>query len=138
LNDVGDMLEISLKSRNRKNRSIALKDDLFDYEEDSSIGKPKFNDIQERKLTLPIINALNKSDFATRQLIKTIFRIKKKNNKIINKIVKLVKQTNSIEYTKEKMLEYKDKAVKILDTFEDCPAKQALITLSNYIVDRKK
>lgn len=118
--------------------AFQIKDDLFDYEEDSSIGKPKFNDIQERKLTLPIINALNKTDFATRQLIKTYFRIKKKNSKIIGKIVSLVKQTNSIEYTKQKMLEYKDKALKILDTFEDCPAKQALIILSNYIVDRKK
>ena len=33
--------------------AFQIKDDLFDYQETGLIGKPKYNDIQERKLTLP-------------------------------------------------------------------------------------
>ena len=51
--------------------AFQLKDDLFDYG-DLDIGKPKAIDIQEKKMTLPLIYTLQKSDRSTRQeLIRT-------------------------------------------------------------------
>ena len=39
--------------------AFQIKDDIFDYGDDESIGKPTGNDIRERKMTLPLIYALN-------------------------------------------------------------------------------
>ena len=59
--------------------AFQIKDDLFDYQKTGSIGKPKYNDIQERKMTLPVIAALKKADKNNQAKIMAIFR-KKKNS----------------------------------------------------------
>ena len=38
----------------------------------------------------------------------------------------------------QKMHEYRDKAIQILDKYADCAAKESLINLVNYTVERKK
>jgi len=46
-----------------KNIGIAfqIKDDLFDYQLINATGKPSGNDIQEKKITLPLLYTLNHS-----------------------------------------------------------------------------
>src|SRR6201992_1503340 len=56
--------------------AFQIKDDLFDYGSEE-IGKPTGNDIKEKKLTLPLIYALNNTDKATRR--KLIYTIKNHN-----------------------------------------------------------
>ena len=56
--------------------AFQIKDDLFDYG-NADIGKPTGNDIQEKKLTLPLIYTLNKCDAATKK--KLIYIIKNEN-----------------------------------------------------------
>ena len=40
-----------------------IRDDIFDYYDSTEIGKPTGNDMAEGKLTLPVIYALNHSDY---------------------------------------------------------------------------
>ena len=40
-----------------------IRDDIFDYYDSKEIGKPTGNDMAEGKLTLPVIYALNNTDF---------------------------------------------------------------------------
>ena len=42
--------------------AFQIKDDLFDYTQNSLIGKPTGIDIREQKMTLPLIYTLNKVD----------------------------------------------------------------------------
>jgi octaprenyl-diphosphate synthase len=48
-----------------------------------------------------------------------------------------VKQTGGIEYTQQKMVEYRDEALTILNTFENIPVKNALEELVRFTTDRK-
>ena len=118
--------------------AFQIKDDLFDYQKTGVIGKPKYNDIQERKLTLPVIHAVGEATFVERKSIMRIFGKKSKSSADINKIVEYVHQYNGVEYAVNKMEELKNQAVALLDKFPDSEAKKSLIMLADYVVNRDK
>ncbi len=118
--------------------AFQIKDDLFDYQENGLIGKPAGNDIKEKKFTLPLIYALNQSDrLRSKGMIRKINR-DKKNQQLVNEVVQFVKENGGVEYAFEKMVEFKQKALHILDSFPDSPAKNSLKDLVEYTVSRKK
>ncbi len=116
--------------------AFQIKDDLFDYGNES-IGKPTGNDIKEKKLTLPLIYTLNKVSKTVRREIIYIIKNQNKNKEKVNHIINTVKQTGGIEYTQQKMVEYRDEALAILNTFENIPVKNALEELVRFTTDRK-
>ena len=116
--------------------AFQIKDDLFDYGQDN-IGKPTGIDIKEKKMTLPLIYALQHADTATkRRLIYTV-----KNNstdkKKVNEVISYVQQSGGIAYAQQKMKQYKEEALVILHTYPDTPARQAMEELVDYVIDRK-
>lgn len=116
--------------------AFQIKDDLFDYGTDA-VGKPTGNDIKEKKLTLPLIYTLNKVSKSTRREIIYIIKNQNKDKEKVNHVIALVKQTGGIEYTQQKMVEYRDDALAILDTFENIQVKRALEELVRFTTDRK-
>jgi len=61
--------------------AFQIKDDLFDYGSDDNIGKPTGIDIKERKMTLPLIYALNMSKKSERKRIINIIKNHNENPK---------------------------------------------------------
>lgn len=116
--------------------AFQIKDDLFDYGNDS-IGKPTGNDIKEKKLTLPLIYTLNKVPKTVRRELIYIIKNQNKNTEKVNHVIDTVKRTGGIDYTQQKMVEYRDEALAILNTFENIPVKQALEELVRFTTDRK-
>ena len=47
------------------------------------------------------------------------------------------KEKGGIEYTTAKMKEYQSKALEILDTYPDSEYKDSLLTMVNYVIERK-
>ena len=118
--------------------AFQIKDDLFDYESDINIGKPKGIDIKDKKLTLPIIYSLNNVSYnQKRTIINTVKRDYDNDEKIIE-LYNIVKSCGGIDYSKKIMREYHDKAIGILNEFEDNEAKKSLILLLKFIINRKK
>jgi octaprenyl-diphosphate synthase len=118
--------------------AFQIKDDLFDYGTTDAIGKPVGIDIQERKLTLPLIHVLGKVD---RDTAKKLIRIVRKYNTDKVKVEELMAQVvklGGIQYATDKMFEFRDKALEILNQFEDSPARESLKLLVNYTIERKK
>jgi octaprenyl-diphosphate synthase len=118
--------------------AFQIKDDLFDYEKDCLTGKPRGNDIKEKKLTLPLIHALGQSSDSERRRIKKLIRNNNNKSKTIGEIIDYVIDKGSVVYAVEKMEDYRLNAVKILKEFPDNEAKTALIELLSYITTRKK
>jgi octaprenyl-diphosphate synthase len=116
--------------------AFQIKDDLFDYAYDN-VGKPTGNDIKEKKLTLPLIYTLNNVDKATRRKIIYIVKNKNTDKKEIAYVLKVVSENGGIEYTIEKMEQYKTDALKILDSFPDSAIKSGFQQLVNYVTERK-
>lgn len=117
--------------------AFQIMDDLFDYGEDN-IGKPRGIDIKEKKVTLPLIYALEKADRPTRR--KMIYIIKNQNTQKdkVDEVIHMVRQSGGIEYAREKMVQYHKEAVAMLDRFPPSPARQALEALVDYVITRKK
>lgn len=118
--------------------AFQIKDDLFDYQHNGLIGKPAGNDIKEKKFTLPLIYALNQADKGRRKAI--IRKIKKgnKSQQVVNEVIRFVKDNGGVEYASEKMHEFKQGAIEILESFPDTAARKSLIDLVEYTVARKK
>ena len=116
--------------------AFQIKDDLFDYGE-KSIGKPRGIDIQEKKMTLPLIYTLNKVDNQTKKEILTIVRKQNKKIKKVNKVIELVKVNGGLDYAISRMHEYANKAKAILDRFPDSDYKTGLMGMIEYTINRK-
>ncbi len=118
--------------------AFQMKDDLFDYEKQASIGKPTGNDIKEKKLTLPLIYVLRKASDKDRRWALNIIRKHNKNTSKVNELIAFVKNNGGIDYTSLKMIEYKQKAIDILNLFPTSEAREALIKLVDYTISRNK
>ena len=116
--------------------AFQIKDDLFDYGSDN-IGKPTGNDIQEKKLTLPLIYTLNKVDKSTRRTLINIVKNENTNKERVNFVIRTVEENGGIEYAREKMIQYRDEALGILHGFAESPVRNALEELVRYTTDRK-
>jgi octaprenyl-diphosphate synthase len=99
--------------------AFQIKDDLFDYGDDV-IGKPTGIDIKEKKLTLPLIYALNQVGKAeNKKIIKTIRGYDSERQKF-KYLVDFVKANGGIVYAEQRMLEFQNKAFDVLNGFEPC------------------
>ena len=116
--------------------AFQIKDDLFDYGNDA-VGKPTGNDIKEKKLTLPLIYTLNKVPRTTRRDLIYIIKNQNKDSERVKHVIDTVKSAGGIDYTQQKMVEYRDAALSILNTFENVPVKNALEELVRFTTDRK-
>lgn len=115
--------------------AFQIKDDLFDYGE-ADIGKPRGIDIKEKKMTLPLIYALNNSTSKERKWIINTVKNHNEDKARVKELINLVKQKGGIEYTKKKMEEYKSKAKNILASISASEAQTSMIQLVDYITER--
>jgi len=117
--------------------AFQIRDDLFDFG-DGDAGKPQGNDIQEKKMTLPLIHALNTTTAKQRNYIINIVKNENTNPKKIQEVTRFVLDSPGIEYARQKMYQYREDAFKILRTFPPSPARESLEDLVNYVTERKK
>lgn len=116
--------------------AFQIKDDLFDYG-DAEIGKPTGNDIKEKKLTLPMIYTLNNCDKATKRSIIRIVKHENTNKEKIKYVVQAVQDLGGIAYAQNKMLNYRNDALNILNEFPHNETRDALEELVRFTTDRK-
>ena len=116
--------------------AFQIKDDLFDYSE-QRIGKPTGIDIKERKMTLPLIYALNHCSQKERRWLINSVKNHNKDKVRVREVIQFVKDNGGIEYTVNKMKEYQAKAVEMLNPYPDSQYKESLLTMVNYVIDRQ-
>ncbi|WP_340065588.1 polyprenyl synthetase family protein [Ascidiimonas aurantiaca] len=117
--------------------AFQIKDDLFDYSE-GPIGKPTGIDIKEQKMTLPLIYVLNNvSDKEKKWLINSV-KNHNKDKKRVREVIAFVKEKGGLDYAEQKMRTFQEQAGKILDRYPHSEYKNALETMINYVIDRKK
>lgn len=118
--------------------AFQIKDDLFDFGTYTKTGKPVGIDIKEKKITLPVILALKEADNKTKKRILKLIKNHKNNSKKIKEVIDFVLNSNGINLAIEKMELFKSEALAILANFENNSAKEALIELVEYTVNREK
>jgi octaprenyl-diphosphate synthase len=116
--------------------AFQIMDDLFDYGAEQ-IGKPTGIDIKEKKMTLPLIYALQNADNQTKKRIIYIVKNQNTNREKVQEVIGYVQASGGIEYAEQKMKEYQHKALTMLDLYPESDTKIAMKELVNYVIERK-
>ena len=118
--------------------AFQIKDDLFDYGSGLDTGKPSGLDIMEKKLTLPLIHALQKVSSSDRRWMVNVVKNKNEDKKAVARVVEMVTTAGGIAHATKSMLHYRDEAVSVLHTFPKNEARDALEGLVQLTVERTK
>jgi len=117
--------------------AFQIKDDLFDYGTEK-IGKPTGIDIKEKKMTLPLIYALNNCTKKERDWVINSIKNHNKDPKRVKAVIALVKQQGGLDYAVTKMKEFQKEALSLISHYPSSDFKQALVLMVNYVIDRDK
>jgi len=118
--------------------AFQIKDDLFDYGLGGKIGKPTGIDIKEKKSTLPLIYALNNASNGDKKKMLRLVKRDKKSKADIDTVIQFVLKSGGIEYADQKMRSIADEALTGLKTFPESSARESLIELVRYTIEREK
>lgn len=118
--------------------AFQIRDDLLDYEVNSLSGKTFGNDIKEKKITLPLIHALDLSSGGQKKRILSIVKRDKKTKAEIMEVISFVTETGGLEYAELKMHQYRDKALAILDAYPASEVRSSLTKFVLYTTSRDK
>jgi len=117
--------------------SFQIRDDILDYEGTSKIfGKPIGGDIKEKKITLPLIYALKNVSKSEANAIRKLVKSGGKKD-AVQKVIDFVHEQKGIEYAEKAAEEYAAKAKECLTIFPDSDSKKALLTLVDFVINRK-
>ena len=89
-------------------------------------------------MTLPLIHALQQADKSTKKSIIRIIKSDKKDKASINKVIQFVIDYGGINYAKDHLKNYHQKALDVLNEIEGTSNKQSLIDLLDFVINRKK
>jgi octaprenyl-diphosphate synthase len=117
--------------------AFQIKDDLFDYGYGAA-GKPVGNDIQEKKMTLPLIHALNQASWLDRRKMISIVRNHNREARKVKWLVEAVKQAGGLEYSHARMLEFSSQALEVLHGFPVSASRTSLEQLVTFTIERNK
>ncbi|MGJ8667308.1 MAG: polyprenyl synthetase family protein [Patiriisocius sp.] len=117
--------------------AFQIKDDLFDYGEEA-IGKPTGIDIKEKKMTLPLIYAINNASSKDKKWLINSVKNKNHDKKRVKEVITFVKNNGGLEYAVTTMKDYQQKALQILQEYPKSEYRDSLELMVNYVIDRKK
>ncbi len=116
--------------------AFQIRDDLLDYlGRRSIIGKPTGIDVKEKKLTLPLIHALQRAD---RKDAREALRVVKNGakRKEIDWIVDFVQSHGGIDYAVSRAESFADLAREDLGPLPESDAKWALLRFVDFVMER--
>lgn len=116
-----------------------IRDDIFDYYDQSAIGKPTGNDMAEGKLTLPAIYALNTTHDP--EMMKIAYKVKDGTvtKEEIARLVEFTKANGGIDYAERRMWELHAESMALLETdIEDGAVKDSLKAYLDFVIEREK
>ena len=115
-----------------------IRDDIFDYYDSKEIGKPTGNDMAEGKLTLPVIYALNNTNYESMQTLAKKVKAGTINVDEIAVLVEFAKQQGGIAYAEAKMEEFAKEAQTYIDECVKPELKEAFTSYLEYVIQRNK
>jgi len=119
--------------------AFQLMDDILDYTSfDNVLGKRVGTDLQEGKITLPLIHVLRSADNEERSYLEKIIGKPRITAKDFARARKIIEKHGGIDYTLATAENYTKSAIGHLKIFPDSKYKESLLGLTNYMLSREK
>ena len=113
--------------------AFQIRDDALDYSKTNILGKAPLNDLQENKMTLPLIYALQQVSLAERTKIKWQMKTKHSDKAAMQAVADFVIAHGGITYVQEKSKSFCEQAKELCLTFPESESRKALIDLIDYV-----
>lgn len=118
--------------------AFQIQDDMMDFTGTKSItGKPAGLDLNDKKLTLPIIHSLSKAPKKESKEILAMIKSGGKKMKV-GEIVEFVRSYGGLDYAASRAREFSSAAKAQISGFPDSPAKSSLLSFADFVVEREK
>ncbi|MBL7814975.1 MAG: polyprenyl synthetase family protein [Saprospiraceae bacterium] len=117
--------------------AFQIRDDLFDFGTDD-VGKPLGIDIKEKKMTLPLIYALNNAPKSDRDRIINIVKRHNEDPVKVSEVIDFVRKSGGLQYSEEVMRRYRADAIELLNEFPESEVRTSLEQLVMFVTERKK
>lgn len=117
--------------------AFQIKDDLFDFGTDD-VGKPLGIDIKEKKLTLPLIYALNMTSRSEKRRIINLVKNHNEESDKVSEVIDFVRNSGGLDYATNRMEAYQQEAFDILNELPEHSARESLQQLVRFTTERKK
>jgi octaprenyl-diphosphate synthase len=118
--------------------AFQIADDTLDYVADKKkLGKTIGKDLQEGKITLPLLSLLQRCSKDEVSIIEKVISLSDFTEENLDFILKLMHKYDTINDAFVTAREYVEKAKKSLLLFDDSSHLQALFAVADYVVDRE-
>lgn len=117
--------------------AFQIQDDYLDViSDDESLGKPIGSDIAKGKMTLMVVNALEKANEEDSEKLLKILKDSNSSKDDIQVAIDLFNKYGAIEYARNIALENVNKAKELLDILPDSESKQGLYLIADFVLER--
>ena len=114
-----------------------ITDDLLDYNgSEANLGKSIGDDFRERKMSLPLIKVLKKSNAAEKDFWKRTIEIGDQKNNDLDYALELMSKHNALNDTLNDAVFWSNKAKESIITLPKSPLRDVLLELPDYVVSR--
>ena len=118
--------------------AFQLVDDALDYSaRQAELGKTIGDDFSEGKITLPVILAFRRGNEEEKKFWKRCLEELEQHPDDLDRAQSLIKQHSTLDDTMTRARHYAALARDSLDLFSDCEAKQALISVIDFCIERE-
>ena len=118
--------------------AFQIQDDILDYNRNNNTGKPANNDLREHKITLPLIEVMERKTEEERREIIELLKRCKEDEAAVDALQKIVDENQGTELAAKTMQAYLARAMHLLSKYPDSPYRTSLMNLCTYIAERDR
>lgn len=118
-------------------RCFQIRDDIFDYYDSATVGKPTGNDLREGKVSLPLLHALSLPDAPGRDEACALLAGDTLDDTGIARLQAFARDNGGIDYAFAAMKRLRAEASRVLADVPDCQEKKMLLDLFDFVIERK-
>lgn len=118
--------------------AFQIKDDILDYDGTESVGKPLGVDVQEQKITMPLLGAMINAGIQEEKRIRTMVGDIAGHPEYRDEIVAFVRANGGLEYAEKELDRYVNEAVTVLDCLPESYEKTCLKELAYFTAKRNR
>ena len=116
--------------------AFQIQDDILDYNRQNNTGKPVNNDLREHKITLPLIEVMERVTDEEREEIKALLRRADSDDEALDKLHNMVVERGGLEAASISLKSYLARAMHLLHKYPDTPYRASLLDLCTFIAER--
>ena len=118
--------------------AFQIQDDILDYNRQNNTGKPANNDLREHKITLPLIEVMERASDEERAHILELLRRCHEDEAAVDELHAIVVKGDGAALAAQTMQAYLSRAMHLVSKYPDTPYRRALIDLCAFIAERDR